>query len=814
MTAATFGIAFVTPHALWLGLLLPLLWWRPGRVTVAHRVLRTAIFACIIVALAQPGLIRRGPGRQVIVLDQRESLSPATRMEARIVLARLLAGPARGQRVTLIQLGGAPVPATVERRVTIATPRDAASLSAALARALDAVPLGAGARVKIVSDGLSSDRHWGRVIDGFVRRGIAVDTVALPVAPRAPFVSDVTIAPVRTGEVARATITVDGDGGDLRVALYSGDRLLARSAPFAVAGTTRVPLSFPAGPAGFHPLRAVLEGGDSRFDTVVAIQEPVRLLYAGAGGAAQLQTLLGGGFAVEQRPAAELSATDFGRYRAVFLDDVAPEQLPVAVQRRLVSAVSGVGTGLIYSGGDPAFALTEATPLAAALPVVPRPEEKLQQPSVALAVVIDSSGSMQGNPLEIAKQVARVTVRKLGPADQIGVVEFYGAKQWAVPMQPARSIPDVERAIGRMQANGSSVLYPAIEEAYYALRGVDARFKHILIISDAGVEEQRYQQLLRHISDDRINVSTALIGTDPDGEERMALWARWGRGRFYVVPDETSLVEMNFKTPEIKPSPSFRQGGFALAAGRDGGWWRDMPPGPPPAITGYARTTARPQAETLVATASGDPVLASWQYGNGRVTALATQPLGPGSAGWRAWPRYGEWLGRVVARTADQQPAADLTLTRDGDRLTIVAQRAPGDDGAAPVVRLSGRTGGPVALDEMAPGLFVGTVALAADRLALVEARDGDATIRAADRPASDIAPPEALPLNGALPLARLAARTGGTHLADPAAPLPVVDAIRAGEDDALPLWSWLSLIALLLYLGELLYRRWPRAHA
>ena len=810
MIPALPGLSFLYPHMLWLIVLLPLIWWRPGRVTLLHRVIRTTIFASVIAALAQPALILpSGKARRIVILDQRESLSPEARARARAVFDRLLAMRDRG-RTTLIQLGGGRVAGDVDDRIEIASAHDAASLPGALQRALATVPLGSGGAITLISDGLSSDRHWASAVEAIVRRRIPIDTIALEHAERAPFISNVEFETARVGEVVRATITVDGTGNDLRAALYAGGRLLARTPQFEVRGTTRVAATFPATNAGFQPITVMLEGTQSRMTVHVPVQDPIRLLYAGqANGAALLQELLGHGFAIDARSIAQ---TDPAGYAAVILDDVSPANLAPDVQARLIRSLAGGGTGLLYSGGDAAFGFSQTVPLAALLPIVPKPEEKLQQPSVALAIVIDSSGSMQGNPLEIAKQVARVTVRKLGPADSVGVVEFYGAKQWAVPMQPARNIPDVERAIGLMQANGASVLYPAIEEAYYALKAVDARFKHLLLISDAGVEEQRYEPLLRHIADDRINVSTALVGTDLEGEERMAQWARWGRGRFYSVPDETSLVEMNFKVPEIKPQPGLRQGGFPLVVGRDNGWWRGMASGALPPIDGYVRATTRPQAETLVRTASGDPVLASWQVGNGRVTALGTRMLGAGTAGWRNWTRYGEWLGRIVARTANQQPPLDLRLSREGDRLTIIAQRLADGQRPDPVVRLMDATESSargVAMEEKAPGLFVGVATLAPNRPALVEARDGDTVVRAADRAGSDVAPPDAMPLAGALPLARVSAATGGVHLADPAALLP--DRTPAvGDDRAVPLWSWLSLLALLLYLGELLYRRWP----
>ncbi len=167
----------------------------------------------------------------------------------------------------------------------------------------------------------------------------------------------------------------------------------------------------------------------------------------------------------------------------------------------------------------------ENTPLGAALPVVARQQDRQIRPSVALAIVIDSSGSMQGDRLDLAKQVARQTVRKLDGNDWVGVVEFYGARQWSVPMHHATDIPDVERSIGRMQAQGASVLFPALQEAFYGLKDLDARYKHILVISDGGVAEDRYQQLIRHIADNRINVSTVAVGGQVDDERA------WPNGR-------------------------------------------------------------------------------------------------------------------------------------------------------------------------------------------------------------------------------------------------------------------------------------------
>ncbi|MEH3160193.1 MAG: VWA domain-containing protein, partial [Sphingomonas taxi] len=571
--------------------------------------------------------------------------------------------------------------------------------------------------------------------------------------------------------------------------------------------------------AGFVPLRAVLGGNAARsVATVVAVQDPARILYLGErqqGASSRLRALLGPGFAVDApAPAAVGEGFDFGAYRAVLLDDLPATRLPAVVQRRLLDQVAGVGTGLFYSGGTQAFGTGgyAGTPLADALPVTLRQDQKLEQPSVALALVIDTSGSMVGPPLDLAKQVARFAVRRLTPIDSVGVVEFYGAKQWAVPFQPARDVPAVERAIARMQAQGSSILFPAIQEAYFALRNTNARYRHILVVTDAGVEEQRYQSLLTQISRDRIALSTALVGPDAQGEERMAQWARWGGGRYYAVPDEFSLVELNLTQPQDKPSPGYRRGSFALTPPSGRARWQGVAMTQVPPVAGYVPVGRRAAAETLLSTAGGDPMLATWPYGNGRITALMTEPLGEGTRGWAGWRGYGRWLAGILARTADPQADADLSVERRFDRVTVTLRGTPRADGAMPQVRLvapDGRADATVTMEERAPGWFVGTRSFPSDRAALVEARWGGRTIRAADRAGSDVSPVDVIPTANRLPLDALAQATGGVHAAGPDAPFAPPHP-RGRELTATALWPWLALAALALYLLDILYRRWP----
>lgn len=826
-------IVFLHPAAAWLLLALPLLWWPrlrkragTGRARLVQVIMRSALMAGLVAALMQPALVHRVAGlTQVLVIERAAWVQAAKTPQGRARQAALLDRVARPDtRLVLIEIGTGPalpdVAARLARlpidRVNVPDARIDLALDEAAAR----IPPGATGRVTVVGAGVAQTDDWGRAVAALVARKVAVDAVPLDEADVPATVVQVAVAPVRVGEEAHATVTLAGRSSTpLRVALWSGSRRVALSDPMAVAPGLRVMLGFPVEAAGFVPLRAGLVDAagtplaGSLRDTYAAVQDPLRVLYLGErqqGAVPQLQALLGKGFAVDRREAAGLGAdTAWAGWQAVMIDDLPAARLSGGAQQGLLASVAQAGTGLFFTGGAASFAQGgwNTAPLARALPVTLRQDQKLEQPSVALVVVVDTSGSMVGEPLDLAKQVARYAVGRLTPADSVGVVEFYGAKQWAVPLQPASDVLSVERAIGRMQAQGSSILYPAIQEAYFALKGSTARYKHILVITDAGVEEQRYQQLLMRAAQDRIAVSTALVGADLAGEERMAEWARWGHGRYYAVPDSFSLVDIDLRQPQIKPSPAWRDGAFGLTAPAGGRSWQGMRLAGMPPLSGYVPVGRRPEAETLLtAGPGGDPVLATWQWGLGRITSLATTPLGEGTRGWQAWPGYGAWLGQLMARTARQQPPATLSLVRDATGATQVLARQADPGATAAVVHLATRPDDPhpraVTLAPRAPHVLAALAAGDPAAPVLAEMPVGATMVRAvlgAQQPGD--APYR-------LPLDRLARLTGGQVLADPAPALAGMP--QASDLAAVDLSRWCALLSLMLYLAELVWRRLP----
>ncbi len=827
-------LSFIRPAVGSLLLALPLIWFLPSRPrTILHGIMRTLVLALVIAALMQPVVIStQYREHHAIILDQSASVADAARDLGAGIAGDLVRQLKERGTVAVIQIGGESAFSESAVPLRQGDGSGGSPLGDAIELAASSIPHRMSAAVTLISDGLATDRHWGKAIDQLLDRGIPVHTCDLRQQPDDLFLAGIRSTEVRVGESVSVFVEVIGEGSDLEVSLASGGEVLARSGPIASGGRRRVELQFKAGRAGFIDVTAALtappdtdpDPDNNHLDHIVAVQDPVRVLYLGerlAGASGKLSALLGPGFDIESAVSADLpDRVDFSNYGVVMLDDMPARSLPDGAQEALVNAVED-GIGLFHSGGEAAFGDGGYfdTPVAEIMPVeLPGDEDEID-PSVGLAIIIDTSGSMGGTRIELAKQIARIAVRRMHAHDRIGIVEFYGNKHWAVPMQPATNKIEIDRAIGRMKAIGGTVLFPAIQEAYYGLRNVNTRFKHIVIITDAGVEDSNYEAMIRRISKDRINLSTILVGQGGHNLFMSDL-ANWGQGRFYAVGDQFSLVELILKQPSTRKPPNYKRGVFPIQGLGGPGWWGDVDNRDIPPLDGYVEVEVRDGAEVLLEEErNGHPILATWRYGLGRVTVLMTEPAGVGTQRWTAWDEYAEFFGRVLARTAADNPNFDLALRRRHGMVTLTAQRNDRDESLRPVAHLVDSAGAQlldrsVEFKRYAPDLFEADIAVVATDAVrvVVEATHGRGLQRVADAGGSEVAgetqvdPAEALDLRG------LSSRTGGAVLS---VSTPGAQAFQVSPGPlsflVTKVWPWLLLAALAAYLGELLYRRWPR---
>ncbi len=812
---------FESPGFLWLLPLLGLLWVLPrGAVDRRRALLRAAVMLALLLGLARPVWIQRAwRDHHVVVVDRTASLAATAAADRALqaVSARLPAGAVR----VLVELGAATSDAPADFDEVVRVPEGARSpIGDALRHALRAVPEGAGGAVTLISDGLSTDDGWHRAVQELTERGLPLHAIALEAADED--VRPVGLQPLdelRVGHVGRVRVAVAARDAQVQLTLRADGEVVGEPVAVACRGVASVDMPIEPARAGFVELavearRTDAADADASTDVLtrtVAVQDPLRVLYLGGRvqqASGYVAQLLGAGFAVRE-PSGD--AIDLADVDLTMLDDRAATDVPAAWQQAVAEAVQQRGMGLFVSGGRSAFGPGgyHDTVIETISPVEYVQKEEKKDPSTTLAVVIDTSGSMVGNRMTLAKEVARLAIRRLLPHDKVGIVEFYGTKQWAAPIQSAANSIDLQRAINRLGASGGTVLFPAIEECYYALKNVQTRYKHVLVVTDAGVETGPYESLLRKMADEGIAVSTVLVGPGRHSEFLVEL-ADWGGGRYYHSPDRFNLPELLLKKPSTSMLPPYRPGNYEVETRGGRGWWGDVDPSQIPPVQTLVETSPRPGADVLMSVAgSGRPVLTSWQYGLGRVTAMTTEPVGPGTLGWRAWGGYGPMLGRLLARTSrSAQPPFTFALRRAHERLHVEARSAV--RGARPP-RLArpGADGAEVGLAEVAPGVFRGELICALDEDVALVAADGTGWQHrlCADAGAAFAAERQVDPRQ-ALPMSAVAAYSGGVFVPPGAAVPPLAVAGAGAPLQASPAWPWVVLVALLLYLFDVYDRR------
>src|SRR5690606_26298574 len=92
-----------------------------------------------------------------------------------------------------------------------------------------------------------------------------------------------------------------------------------------------------------------------------------------------------------------------------------------------------------------------------------------------------------------------------------------------------------------------------------------------------------------------------------------------------------------------------------------------------PFLLGYVITRAKPTAELVLVTESGDPLLATWRYGLGKALAFTSDAKNRWAAEWLQWPGFGRFWAQTVRdtmRTATPT-TMHIELTRDGERMRV-----------------------------------------------------------------------------------------------------------------------------------------------
>lgn len=667
---------------------------RSGSRTVDGQLAGRLLLLCLLaVALWNPAIPWRvAPAQVIVLLDESLSMDPAFVDSAWRRVIKLLAALPADSRYSLVRFGAEPVPESVQSGTAalqpgMAVPRTraldpaATDLEAALALAPGLALPGRPPLLLLVSDAGATTGEAERAL----RQAQAASMPVYLLAPGSGAGGgdariDAMHLPLRShsGRSIPLQLTLDGTySGAAELEVRLDDVLVARRAVTLQAGQRQlVQTTLTTAAAGAREVVVSLRApGDTlaannRRSAVVNVDAGQEVLYLGKDPARApvAESLSAGGWHVTAIRPQELlqHAGRLPVVAGVILDDIAVTDLSARAWQLLAGAVRDSGTGLLVLGGPHSFGAGgyRGSTLEELLPLTS--EARDPEANAAVLFLVDKSGSMDGTdagPSRFgrAREAVLGTAASLQEGDRTGLLAFDAEPRYWLPLDRYRDpVRRLEAAWRHTPAGGTRIL-PALQEAVARLREVEADQRLLVLVTDGFVAGEDFTGLLPAIADAGIDVITLALGKDPD-LELLGRLSSLNDGALLHVHDLDTLpalmgaaVGVRRSAYEERTVTPRQSGRLPFFAGDAVDW---------PALQGYMVTRERPAAAVYLRSERGDPLLASWQAGAGRVTALPAG-LGPWAAAWQQWPLWGRLLGGLVEWNSGQGTGARLYVRVD-----------------------------------------------------------------------------------------------------------------------------------------------------
>jgi VWFA-related protein len=137
---------------------------------------------------------------------------------------------------------------------------------------------------------------------------------------------------------------------------------------------------------------------------------------------------------------------------------------------------------------------------------------------LALVIVVDTSGSMQGDPLASAKQAIRPLVQSLRPGDRAALVAFASTVSVAVPF--TADVPALLSGLERLAAGGNTALYAASAQAAGLAASAPEPRRAVALLTDGeefgNVSGMTREQALAGVAASRVPFFAVGLGAQVD----------------------------------------------------------------------------------------------------------------------------------------------------------------------------------------------------------------------------------------------------------------------------------------------------------
>lgn len=165
-----------------------------------------------------------------------------------------------------------------------------------------------------------------------------------------------------------------------------------------------------------------------------------------------------------------------------------------------------------------------------------------------VAIVIDKSGSMQGDKIAQAKDAARAALSQLRADDIVSIVAYDDTVEVLVPATKVSDRDTIERGINRLQAGGMTALFAGVVKGAAEVRKFLSkdRVNRVILLSDGAANvgpasAGELSQLGKNLRREGISVTTVGLGLGYN-EDLMVGLAQSSGGQHVFVESEKQLA--------------------------------------------------------------------------------------------------------------------------------------------------------------------------------------------------------------------------------------------------------------------------------
>lgn len=667
--------------------------WIPGLIAfvclLAHfyfvrRRMTLVVLALTLLALMRPIYPKADRhGAVIVVADRSRSMTDEALREQEKLLAELARTRPTGGELGLVTFGAnacieqRPAPAAVGELIQDVDP-NGSDIGAALAKAEAIIEPDQPARILTLSDGLFTSPAGRPMhpVDTVLQTRLFAHDLSISRIDAPPSVSPNAVIPITAWIQSLETTTNSYQ-------LLRGTNVLAQGTRIFNKGLSPLVFRDFASRPGLRRYKLVVtpnaedpcpENNRAQFLVKTEGTRPLLLLSDGAQSPSAA-TLRASGIPVEERKASEFSTTlaaleDFG---GVLIENVPAKRFKPASLRDLAAYVTDLGRGLALTGGEQSFGPGGwyKTPVEDVLPVSLELRQDHRKYSLALAIVMDRSGSMACHTpdgrtkMEMANLGAAGAIDMLSASDQVSVIAVDSQPHLILEIQDGDEAKgNRSRVLGIQSMGGGIFVEEGIMAGLRELNKTDTAIKHLILFADASDSEEPgdYKKYLKRATEAGISISVIALGSESDCDaDLLKDIAKFGNGECWFEQNAQEIPRLFMQDTYLTAKTAMCTNVTPLKVHAPLRQLSDTLPAKLPNIGGYNLTYLREGAELAISTVDEDtaPLLSFRRVGLGHTLAFTGELSGPHAAPLMTSPQGAE-LSAALAR-----------WVRDNDKLSI-----------------------------------------------------------------------------------------------------------------------------------------------